>query len=209
VRGQRPLRPSRSWGARSCAGSSLSARCSSGSTESSGHSTFFWPVVLSQHDDSGPQMFLPQQMLSGLAHIPVPQQVAPGAQTMLPQQTDWGVPQSRSLQQIEPPAHFMAPHDVTLLRLAAIGQHPERPLSGGQHWKPSEQHMLEPLTPLGQQVDPGEQTPVSPQHMDPGAAHTFLPQQVDPGEQMELPQQTDPGEPHSPPEVLGQQVAPV
>lgn len=165
--------------------------------------------MLSQHDDLGPQMFLPQQMLSGLAHIPEPQQVAPGAQTMLPQQTDWGVPQSRSLQQVEPPAHFMAPHDVTLLRLAAIGQHPERPLSGGQHWKPSEQHMLEPLMPLGQQADPGEQTPVSPQHMDPGAAHVFLPQQVDPGEQMELPQQTDPGEPHSPPEVPGQQVAPV
>lgn len=48
----------------------------------------FWPVVPSQHDDSGPQMFLSQQVLRGLAHRPVPQQVAPGAHTMLPQQID-------------------------------------------------------------------------------------------------------------------------
>jgi len=192
VRGQHPFRP-----------------LSLGQHWELGPQHIFSPVGLSQHDDMGPQMLLPQQVLFGLAHIPVPQQVAPGAQTMLPQQTDWGVPQSRSLQQIEPPAHFMAPHDVTLLRLAAIGQHPDRPLPGGQHWKPSEQHMLEPLRPLGQQVDPGEQTPESPQQVDPGAAHTCLPQQVEPGAQMELPQQMDPGEPHKPPEVLGQQVAPV
>lgn len=102
----------------------------------------------------------------------------------------------------------MAPHEVTLLRLAAIGQQPDRPLSGGQHWKPSEQH-TEPLGPLGQHVDPGEQTPLSPQQIDPGAAHTPFPQQVDPGEQMDEPQQTDPGEPHSPPEVSGQQAAPL
>jgi len=143
-------------------------------------------------------------MPPGPAHWPAPpaQQVEPGEQIVWLQQVEPGEPHiSASSQQTDPAMHLIGlilPHSISRSSFGT-GQHPFRPVSGGQQRWPGEQHMLRFPVPLGQQVEPGEQEPTPSQQLEPGLAHMPSLQQVDPGEQMVLPQQLEPMDPHCPP----------